>query len=81
MRIGVIGASGYAGGELLRILAQHPEFKVELIAAGSNAGERITSIHPHLTNYRDQYFEETNPETISGLDLVFVALPHGNRLS
>jgi len=77
MRIGVIGASGYAGGELLRILAQHPEFKVELIAAGSNAGERITSIHPHLTNYRDQYFEETNPETISGLDLVFVALPHG----
>ena len=77
MRIGVIGASGYAGGELLRILAQHPEFKVELIAAGSNAGERITSIHPHLTNYRDQYFEETNPEAISGLDLVFVALPHG----
>ncbi|MEY3107779.1 MAG: hypothetical protein RL730_130, partial [Actinomycetota bacterium] len=38
MRIGVIGASGYAGGELLRILAQHPEFEVELIAAGSNAG-------------------------------------------
>lgn len=77
MRIGVIGASGYAGGELLRLLAQHPEFKVELIAAGSSAGERVTSIHPHLTNYRDQYFEETNPETINGLDLVFVALPHG----
>jgi len=47
MKIGVVGASGYAGGELLRLLAFHPQFKVTAITAHSNAGEQITSIHPH----------------------------------
>jgi N-acetyl-gamma-glutamyl-phosphate reductase len=77
MRVGVVGASGYAGGELLRLLAQHPKFEVSLIAAGSSAGERITSIHPHLTTYQDQNFQSTAPEEMGELDLVFVALPHG----
>ena len=44
MKIGVVGASGYAGGELLRLLAGHPEFEAAVIAAGSNAGEEITKI-------------------------------------
>jgi N-acetyl-gamma-glutamyl-phosphate reductase len=51
MKIGVVGASGYAGGELLRLLASHPEFDAAVITAGSNAGEEITSIHPQLSNY------------------------------
>ena len=48
MKIGVLGASGYAGGELLRLLSGHPEFEVNYIAAGSNAGEKITDLHSHL---------------------------------
>jgi N-acetyl-gamma-glutamyl-phosphate reductase len=77
MKIGVVGASGYAGGELLRLLSNHPEFQTKVISAGSNAGEEITSIHPQLSNYAGRKFEATDIEKIKGLDLVFLALPHG----
>lgn len=77
MKIGVVGASGYAGGELLRLLSNHPEFETKVISAGSNAGEEITSIHPQLSNYAGRKFEATDIEKIKGLDLVFLALPHG----
>jgi N-acetyl-gamma-glutamyl-phosphate reductase len=77
MKIGVVGASGYAGGELLRLLSKHPKFQTIYISAGSNAGELITSIHPHLTQYRNQKFEETSSAKINQCDLVFIALPHG----
>jgi N-acetyl-gamma-glutamyl-phosphate reductase len=77
MIIGVVGASGYAGGELLRILAEHPLFKVAYIAAGSNAGEKITAVHSHLTNYSGQSFAATSAAEINKCDLVFLALPHG----
>jgi N-acetyl-gamma-glutamyl-phosphate reductase len=77
MNIGVIGASGYAGGELLRLLAQHPTFNVNAITAHSNAGELISSIHPQLQSYAGRYFEVVNPEIFQGCDLVFLALPHG----
>ncbi len=81
MRVGVVGASGYAGGELLRLLAAHPNFQPSYIAAGSNAGEKITSIHTHLTQYSNQKFEETAVSEINKLDLVFLALPHGESAS
>ena len=77
MKIGVVGGSGYAGGELLRILAQHPEFEVAVITAGSNAGEEITSIHPQLSQYAGRNFEATEAKKLAGIDLVFTALPHG----
>lgn len=77
INVGVIGASGYSGGELLRILASHPYFKVSYIAAGSNAGELITSIHPHLTTYAGQKFSATSSESAATCELLFVALPHG----
>ena len=51
MKIGVVGASGYSGGELLRLLSNHPTFDVEYIAAGSSAGALVTDIHPHLLSY------------------------------
>jgi N-acetyl-gamma-glutamyl-phosphate reductase len=77
MKIGVVGASGYAGGELLRLLAGHPNFQVTYISAGTNAGELISSIHPHLANYKDIRFEATEISKINQCDLVFIALPHG----
>lgn len=77
MKIGVVGASGYAGGELLRLLAGHDKFKVIYASAGSNAGELITSIHPQLISYSGQSFASTNVSEINKCDLVFLALPHG----
>jgi len=77
MKIGVVGASGYAGGELLRILAGHDKFKVVYASAGANAGELITSIHPQLISYSGEKFAATNISEINKCDLVFLALPHG----
>ena len=77
MKIGVVGASGYAGGELLRLLADHPVFELVTISAGSHAGEVITSVHSHLTAFRGRTFDETNVANLKSLDLVFLALPHG----
>ena len=77
MKIGVVGASGYTGGELLRLIAAHPDFEAAVIAAGSNAGEEITSIHPQLNSYAGRKFIETDPANLKNLDLLFTALPHG----
>jgi N-acetyl-gamma-glutamyl-phosphate reductase len=77
MKIGVVGASGYAGGELLRLLAKHSNFELEYVAAGSNAGESITSVHSHLTNYGSKKFSATSADEINKCELVFLALPHG----
>ena len=77
MKIGVVGASGYAGGELLRILSAHPTFSHAAITAHSNAGELITSLHPHLASYSGERFSPFSPVLFADCDLVFLALPHG----
>lgn len=77
MKIGVVGASGYSGGELLRLLSSHRTFVVDYIAAGSNAGALITDIHPHLHSYSGRKFEATSIERMNSCELVFIALPHG----
>jgi len=77
MKIGVIGASGYSGGELLRLLITHPHFELEYIAAGSSAGQSITSVHPGLRAFAGRVFEETSVARMNQCDLVFIALPHG----
>lgn len=77
MKIGVVGASGYAGGELLRLLASHPHFEVTAITAHSNAGEQITSVHPQLQSYAGQKFNEFSTADFKNCDLIFLALPHG----
>ena len=77
MNIGVIGGSGYAGGELLRLLAQHPEFSVRVVTAHTHAGELITTIHPQLQSYAGQRFLPTDPSLLDSCDLLFLALPHG----
>ena len=77
MKIGVVGASGYAGGELLRLLAFHPHFEVNAITAHSKAGELITSIHPQLQSYAGKKFSAFSPSDFAACDLIFLALPHG----
>jgi N-acetyl-gamma-glutamyl-phosphate reductase len=77
MKIGVVGASGYAGGELLRLLAIHPEFEVSAITAHTNAGEEITSIHPQLQSYQGRKFSAFIPSDFAVCELIFLALPHG----
>ena len=77
MKIGIIGASGYAGGELLRLLAGHPEFEVCTVTAHSNAGEAITTVHPHLSSYVGKNFSAFDPKDFDCCELIFLALPHG----
>ena len=77
MKTAVIGASGYSGGELLRILAAHPDFEVTAISAHSNAGEDVTSIHPFLQSYSGRKFIEVTSIDWKEIDFVFLALPHG----
>lgn len=75
--VAVAGASGYAGGEILRLLAGHPEFEITTVTAHSNAGAPLISVHPHLRSLRDLTLVDTTPQNLAGHDIVFVALPHG----
>jgi len=75
--VAVAGASGYAGGELLRLLSAHPEFDVVTVTAHSNAGQPLIAHHPHLRSLAHLTLRETTPEVLSGHDVVFLALPHG----
>ena len=77
MKTAVIGASGYAGGELLRLLATHPVFEVAVVSAHSNAGEQVTSVHPQLQSYAGREFVTADSIDFAPIELVFIALPHG----
>ena len=77
MKTAVIGASGYTGGELLRLLSGHPQFEVAVVSAHSNAGEQVTSIHPQLQSYAGRRFVASDEIDFSSIELVFLALPHG----
>jgi N-acetyl-gamma-glutamyl-phosphate reductase len=77
VRVAVAGASGYAGGELLRLLLTHPAVEIGALTGGSNAGEPLSRLSPHLVPLADRVLEETSVEALSGHDVVFIALPHG----
>ncbi|HEY2879941.1 N-acetyl-gamma-glutamyl-phosphate reductase [Nocardioides sp.] len=77
IRVAVAGASGYAGGELLRLLLAHPLAEVGAVTAGSSAGGRLGSLQPHLTPLADRVLQETSAATLTDHDVVFLALPHG----
>src|SRR3954468_19828593 len=76
-RIAVAGASGYAGGELLRLLLAHPEVEIGALTAASNAGQPLAALQPHLVPLADRLLVETSLDTLRGHDVVFLALPHG----
>ncbi|MCI4144600.1 N-acetyl-gamma-glutamyl-phosphate reductase [Streptomyces pseudogriseolus] len=77
VRAAVAGASGYAGGELLRLLLAHPEVEIGALTGASNAGQRLGALQPHLLPLADRVLEPTTPEALAGHDVVFLALPHG----
>ncbi|WP_458042029.1 MULTISPECIES: N-acetyl-gamma-glutamyl-phosphate reductase [Bacteria] len=76
-QVAVSGASGYAGGELLRLLAAHPDVEIRTVTAHSNAGQPLVAHQPHLRSLAHLTLQETTPETLAGHDIVFLALPHG----
>ncbi|MFJ3585608.1 N-acetyl-gamma-glutamyl-phosphate reductase [Streptomyces sp. NPDC090127] len=77
VRAAVAGASGYAGGELLRLLLGHPHVEIGTLTGHSNAGQRLGGLQPHLLPLADRVLAPTTPESLAGHDVVFLALPHG----
>ena len=78
MRVGIVGASGYTGAELLRLAAGHPEMDVVLATGDTQAGAAVADLYPSLRPvYDDLVFEPYSPEAVDGLDIVFCGLPHG----
>ena len=77
MKTAIVGASGYAGTELLRLLLDHPNFQPTVITAYSHAGELITSVAPQLAKLGDRRFESFDLAKVNACELVFLALPHG----
>jgi N-acetyl-gamma-glutamyl-phosphate reductase len=75
--VAVAGASGYAGGEVLRLLLGHPEAEIGALTGGSNAGQTLGSLQPHLLPLADRVLEATTPEILAGHDVVVLGLPHG----
>ncbi|MBP0461524.1 N-acetyl-gamma-glutamyl-phosphate reductase [Streptomyces montanisoli] len=77
VRVAVAGASGYAGGEVLRVLLGHPEVEIGAVTGNSNAGQRLGALQPHLLPLAGRVLGETTADVLAGHDVVFLALPHG----
>ncbi|HYN44804.1 MAG TPA: N-acetyl-gamma-glutamyl-phosphate reductase [Candidatus Limnocylindrales bacterium] len=81
MDIGIIGGSGYTGGELMRLLSQHPEVKIKAVTSRNKKGQKISDTHAHLRKIVDLGFEDLTPEEVaSRCDIVFTAVPHGTAM-
>src|SRR6476661_1315267 len=78
VRVAVAGASGYAGGELLRLLLSHPQVEIGELTAGDNAGSRLGEHHPNLVPLAERILSDTTAVRLTGHDAVFLALPHGH---
>lgn len=74
--VAVAGASGNAGGELLRLISKHPNLELTTVTASSSVGQRVGAIHPDLVDYEDRLFVATEAQLLAGHDIVFLALPH-----
>jgi N-acetyl-gamma-glutamyl-phosphate reductase len=77
IRVAVAGASGYAGGELLRLIAGHPHLDLVAATAHARAGMPLVAVHPQLGSLADHVLTATDPAALAEADLVFLALPHG----
>lgn len=77
IKAAVLGATGYAGIELVRLLTSHPEVKIEILGSQSFAGQKISEVYPSLANILDKECEELNLDKVEKCDVAFTALPHG----
>ena len=75
--VGVTGATGYAGGEVCRLLAAHPDLRLAGVHANSSAGRRLGELQPHLLPYAEMVVQPSDAASLSGYDVVVLALPHG----
>ena len=79
IRTAILGASGYVGGELLRLLAAHPELAPAKLFGETKAGQKVATAHPHLASFLGEAeFERFEESALDGIDLLFAALPHGH---
>jgi N-acetyl-gamma-glutamyl-phosphate reductase len=78
VKVAVAGASGYVGGELLRLLSAHPAVEIGALTAATSAGTLLGELHPHLVPLADRVVQDTDEETLADHDVVFLALPHGH---
>jgi len=74
--VAIAGASGYVGGELMRLIADHPELELKTVSAISNVGQKVSDLHPENISHRDLEFVETTERNLQGHDIVFLAMPH-----
>ncbi len=82
MDIGIIGGSGYTGGELLRLLSQHPEAKITAVTSRSKKGQKVSDTHTHLRKIFDMEFEDLSPREVAyRSEIVFTAVPHGTAMA
>ena len=80
--VGIIGASGYVGAELMRLLAQHPGFDVRFVTGDTQAGQPVADLYPHLAVIgADQEFVKYDPALLGDVALAFLALPHGQSMA
>ncbi|TFV75568.1 N-acetyl-gamma-glutamyl-phosphate reductase [Blastococcus sp. CT_GayMR19] len=75
--VGVTGATGYAGGEVCRLLAAHPNLRLAGVHANSSAGRRLGELQPHLTPFAEMVVQSSDAASLAGYDVVVLALPHG----
>src|SRR5215212_6388312 len=76
-KVGIVGVSGYGGGELLRLCATHPNFQVSYVAGESSAGSRLVEKFPGIGKLADLVIQKFNPTDLPGLDILFASLPTG----
>ena len=76
LTVAIAGASGYVGGELMRLVASHPELELKTVTANSNVGQSVSALHPENLVHADLVFLETNTTNLQGHDVVFLAMPH-----
>ena len=74
--VAVAGASGNVGGELLRLIAEHPSLELKTVTASSMVGQRVSALHPDVPKFADLEFKDNTAENLAGHDIVFLALPH-----
>ena len=76
-RAGIVGASGYAGGELIRLISGHPSLEIAGLVAAGSAGLPVTDLHPHLPQFAGRTFDTLDSGVLDSCDVVFLAVPHG----